>query len=178
MSICQKCGQPLAEGAKFCTNCGNVVPAPAASKAEPAAAQANQYTSGQSYTTGTQGQYNQYNQQNQYNPQQNRTYGQYANPQTQTSYIPTAPAYTAPAKTPVTAGGYILRSLLNLIPVVGWLIYFIMLFVWANDQTKEDSFRGWAKAQLILIFIGIGIAIIFAIIAAVAGVGLLDALYY
>ena len=48
----------------------------------------------------------------------------------------------------VKPSGYILRYLINLIPFVGPIVYFIMLFIWSADTTKEESFRNWAKAQL------------------------------
>lgn len=72
-----------------------------------------------------------------------------------------------PKKTVVTAGGYILRSLINFIPVFGPLIYFIMLFIWNADSSKEESFRNWAKSQLILAIIALGIVLLVAIIAIV-----------
>lgn len=77
-----------------------------------------------------------------------------------------APA--APAKQPISVGGWIGRSLIPMIPVVGAIVYLIMLFIWSGDQTKEDSFRNWAKAQLIIMAIGIVLAIIVAVVGGVA----------
>ena len=97
-------------------------------------------------------------------------------PQQPTGYAFSAPSgqtvYSSPVnqpKTPVSVGGYIGRFCINLIPIVGGLIYFIMLFIWGSDTTKEDSFRNWAKAQAILAIIGIVIGIVFVVIASVAG---------
>lgn len=64
---------------------------------------------------------------------------------------------------PVSVGGWIGRSLIPFIPFVGWLVYLIMLFIWSGDQTKELSFRNWAKAQLVVMAILIGIAIILSL---------------
>lgn len=79
--------------------------------------------------------------------------GYYAAPVTPTA---AAPVY----RQPVTAGGYILRYLINFIPIVGWLIYLVMLFVWAGDKTKEESFNNWAKAQLIIILISVILVVV------------------
>ena len=68
--------------------------------------------------------------------------------------------YAEPKPQPVSIGGFIGRSLIPLIPFVGGIIYIIMLFVWGGDKTKEESFRNWAKAQLIMIAIGIVLGII------------------
>lgn len=71
------------------------------------------------------------------------------------------PAQNVPAKTPVTIGGWIGRSLIPCIPLVGGIIYLIMLFIWSGDTTKEETFRNWAKAQLIVtaIFVVLGILV-------------------
>ena len=53
-------------------------------------------------------------------------------------------------KTPISVGGWIGRSLIPMIPLAGGIVYLIMLFIWSGDKTKEDTFRNWAKAQLIL----------------------------
>ena len=66
-------------------------------------------------------------------------------------------------KTPVSIGGWIGRSLIPYIPLVGGIVYLIMLFIWSGDTKKEDSFRNWAKAQLIVI----GIVLVLSIIIAV-----------
>ena len=85
------------------------------------------------------------------------------------------------AKESVSVGGYIGRTLINYIPFVGPLIYFIMLFVWAGDTSKEDSFRNWAKAQLWVILISVAIALVSVILIAIIGgtsaIALFDALF-
>ena len=68
------------------------------------------------------------------------------------------------AKEPMSIGGWIGRSLIPCIPLVGSIVYLIMLFVWSGDTKKEDSFRNWAKAQLIVTGVVIGLAILLAVI--------------
>lgn len=87
--------------------------------------------------------------------------------------------YTPAPKQPITVGGWIGRSLIPLIPFVGGLVYIIMLFIWGGDNTKEDTFRNWAKAQLIVMAISIGLGILLGIIIAAAGASILsDYSYY
>ena len=38
-----------------------------------------------------------------------------------------------------------------------------MLFIWSGDTKKEDTFRNWAKAQLIVMAIGLVLAIILGV---------------
>lgn len=82
-------------------------------------------------------------------------------------------AYQAPyapaPKEAISVGGWIGRSLIPLIPLVGGLIYFIMLFVWSGDSNKEDTFRNWAKAQLIVMAIGVVLCILLFVLVAAMG---------
>lgn len=87
-------------------------------------------------------------------------------------------SYQAPAKTPVSVVGWIGRYMIPFIPVVGGIIYLVMLFVWANDTKKEDSFRNWAKAQLIVVAIGVVLGIILAVVFGVAISELANSYYY
>lgn len=77
-----------------------------------------------------------------------------------------------PAPAPMSVGGWMGRSLIPLIPVVGWIIYIIMLFVWSGDRSRELSFRNWAKARLILLAIGVFISVLAMIIMIIEGVNL------
>jgi hypothetical protein len=80
-----------------------------------------------------------------------------------------APAATqATPKTPISIGGWIGRSLIPMIPLVGGIVYLIMLFIWSGDKTKEDTFRNWAKAQLIIMAIVIVLTIILVAVFGVA----------
>ena len=74
----------------------------------------------------------------------------------------------APVKNPVSIGGWIGRCLIPCIPLVGGIIYLIMLFIWSGDQTKEDTFRNWAKAQLIVTAVVVGITILLAVVFGAA----------
>ena len=80
------------------------------------------------------------------------------------AYNPVAPA----AKESISVGGWIGRSLIPCIPLVGSIVYLIMLFIWMGDTKKEDTFRNWAKAQLIVMAIVVGLSIILSIIFGVA----------
>ena len=64
------------------------------------------------------------------------------------------------SKESISVGGWIGRSLIPCIPLVGSIVYLIMLFIWSGDQTKEDTFRNWAKAQLIVMAIVLVLVII------------------
>lgn len=80
------------------------------------------------------------------------------------------PAYPCnSSKETVSVGGWIGRSLIPMIPLVGSIVYLIMLFIWSGDVKKEETFRNWAKAQLIvtavILIVGI-IGVILGIISA------------
>jgi len=70
------------------------------------------------------------------------------------------------SKYPISVGGWIGRTLIPCIPLVGGIVYLIMLFIWSGDKTKEDTFRNWAKAQLIIM----AVALVLTIIAVVLGI--------
>ncbi len=77
-----------------------------------------------------------------------------------------------------SVAGWIFRPFLALIPIAGPIIYIIMLFKWANDKTMEVSFNNWAKAQLWLMLIGVGLGVIGVIIALLIAGGLSSYMYY
>ena len=77
-------------------------------------------------------------------------------------------------KEPISVGGWIGRTLIPCIPLVGGIVYLIMLFIWSGDHTKEDTFRNWAKAQLIVMAIVLVLVIIFAILGATVFSGMLQ----
>ena len=68
------------------------------------------------------------------------------------------------SKAPISIGGWIGRSLIPCIPLVGGIVYLIMLFIWSGDTTKEDTFRNWAKAQLIVMAIVFVLAIVLFVV--------------
>lgn len=88
------------------------------------------------------------------------------------SFQPAQPVYQPQPmgfpKAPVSVGGWIGRSLIPFIPLVGGLVYLIMLFIWSGDVTKEDTFRNWAKAQLIVMAIAIVLVVLFYVILGAA----------
>lgn len=61
---------------------------------------------------------------------------------------------------------------LNIIPCVGPIVYLIMMFVWAFGSTPKKSLKNFARAQLILSAIALGIMIIMIIISAATGAAL------
>ena len=80
--------------------------------------------------------------------------------------IPAVPY--ASTKQPISIGGWIGRSLIPCIPLVGPFVYLIMLFIWSGDKTKEDTFRNFAKAQLIMMAVGLVLSIILAVLFGAA----------
>ena len=76
------------------------------------------------------------------------------------SAIPSQLSVQKPVKEPISVGGWIGRSLIPCIPLVGSIIYLVMLFIWSGDKTKEDTFRNWAKAQLIVMAVVLVLTII------------------
>ena len=80
-------------------------------------------------------------------------------------------------KEPVSVGGWIGRSLIAYIPLVGGLVYLIMLFVWSGDAKKEDTFRNWAKAQLIVIAIVLVLVILVAVVFGASIASVMEAMY-
>ena len=84
------------------------------------------------------------------------------------------PAARAPQKEPVSIGGWIGRTLIPCIPLVGGIVYLIMLFIWSGDQKKEDTFRNWAKAQLIVLGIMLALTIVIAVVFGASIVSMLE----
>lgn len=57
--------------------------------------------------------------------------------------------------------------LLNAIPLVGSIIYLVLMFKWAFGSTKDLTLKNYAKANLLMMLIAILVAIaMFALIAA------------
>ena len=67
-------------------------------------------------------------------------------------------------KEPISVGGWIGRSLIPMIPLVGGIVYLVMLFIWSGDASKEDTFRNWATAQLIVMAVVLVLGIIGAVL--------------
>ena len=95
------------------------------------------------------------------------------------SVQPVQPIATQSAKKePISVGGWIGRSLIPCIPVVGGIVYLIMLFIWSGDTKKEETFRNWAKAQLIVTAIVIVLAIILGVVFGVAAASFAESMYW
>ncbi len=78
----------------------------------------------------------------------------------QTPPYPTYVYANQPPKEEISVGKWILYNLIPFIPLVGNLVYFIMLFVWGFGSEKNETFRNWAKAQLVVMAIGVGIVVL------------------
>lgn len=83
---------------------------------------------------------------------------------------PYYPPQMPKSEEPVSVLGWIWRFLLPSIPVVGWIINLIMLFIWMGDDTKEESFRNWAKAQLVMMAVALGLVVLFVFLMIALGV--------
>ena len=83
---------------------------------------------------------------------------------------PYYPPQPPKSEEPVSVLGWIWRFLLPSIPVVGWIINLIMLFIWMGDDTKEESFRNWAKAQLVMMAVALGLVVLFFFLMIALGV--------
>lgn len=88
-----------------------------------------------------------------------------------------------PARKVVGVWGYIWRNLIMYIPVVGQILYLVFLFIAAfGSKDKEESFRNWAKSQLLVMAIILGIAVLVGLVVLVVfilgGVSAREALSY
>lgn len=63
---------------------------------------------------------------------------------------------------------------LNIIPCVGPIVYIVMMFIWAFGSTPKKSLKNFARAQLILFAIALGIMLIIVIISLVTGAAILS----
>ncbi len=89
------------------------------------------------------------------------------------------PAAQINTKESISVGGWIGRSLIPYIPIVGSIVYLIMLFIWSGDKKKEDTFRNWAKAQLIIMAVGLVLAILLVVLFGGAFMEAMEsAMYY
>lgn len=69
----------------------------------------------------------------------------------------------------VSVGMWIGIFLINIIPCIGPLVYIIMMFIWAFGETPKKALKNFAKANLILILIGVSIAIVVTIFGGILG---------
>ena len=173
--FCESCGAALADGAKFCNECGKITaistpppPPPVAVPAQPAytppsqpapspaavntiphpqaASQAASQTPSQPYAAQTQN---------------------YAAPPQQPYYppVPQQGFIQKPQNTePMRVGQYIGTMIISAIPLVG----FIMLLVWAFGSDTNINKKNYARAVLILSVIGVVLGIIFSAVIGAA----------
>lgn len=164
---CANCKTPIPDGHELCENCmkgyQNIV--------NPQSAPDSDQSKTEQYQSQTSGVYNVNYQAQSYSSDNSAGYNPYGQQ-----------THTPEPKKVVTTGQWILRYLINLIPCVGGIIYLVMLFIWMNDKTYEESSSNWAKAQLIWIAISIGIVVLaYLFIFLVLGVTfneLADEMYY
>lgn len=158
MKICPKCNASWEDDVKFCSACGESLSEvqtseqPAAPAAEPAAPATEPAAPA-------------------------------AEPVAPVAPVP--PTYQPPAgygaqrsgEEPLSTGKWLLYQLIPLIPFVGSLVYIVMLFVWSfGDNAKNETFRNWARSNLILMGISLVLCILMVVLVVVFSVGIFGAL--
>ena len=81
----------------------------------------------------------------------------------QNDWIPQAAEREQPEK-PVSFLDWLGTYGIRFIPVVGWLIFLIMLFIWAFSKDTPQSKKNWARVKLIYTGIALVVIIIFLVI--------------
>lgn len=75
----------------------------------------------------------------------------------------------------ISTGKWVLYQLIPLIPVVGWIVYIVMLFVWGfGSSEKNATFRNWAKSNLIIMLVEVVFIILFIALFAAAFASMLS----
>lgn len=91
---------------------------------------------------------------------------QFEQPQAQVPIPQPVPAPRPVNQEPVTVGEWMVL-LVNLIPCVGPLVYFIIMLVWAFGDNTKPSKKTFGKANLIIYLVSIGIGVIFFLFAMI-----------
>lgn len=161
MKVCPKCNVSWGDDVKFCSACGEPLPdvAPVAEEpvaepaapavepvAEPVAEPAAEPAAPQAPASAPQA----------------PTYQQ-APP----AYQPPAAYYAQNKEEPISTGKWVLYQLIPAIPFVGSIIYLVMLFVWSFGSEKNTTFRNWARSNLILMGISLGLIIVLVVLVVV-----------
>lgn len=146
---CSNCKKTLPDNATFCDTCGGRLESDKSPDVEPL-----QNSVSSSPNSGYQA-----------------NLGYHANPSTSSynpSYNNPPPVYSAQpvVNNQMTTGKWLGVFLINIIPLIGQIIFLILLFVWAFGSCKYPSLKSYAKATLILILIGIIISIVFGAVLA------------
>lgn len=78
------------------------------------------------------------------------------------------PPYREPIGQPVSVLRWVGRMFLPWIPIVGGLVYFIMIIVWACGDKFDETSKNWAIASIIMIAFNLLVTIVlFCIVYAV-----------
>lgn len=67
-------------------------------------------------------------------------------------------------KKEMTTAKWFLLFFVALVPVLGWLVYLIVLFKWAFSKNATPLIKSFAKASLLIIFILLAVIATFAIL--------------
>lgn len=80
------------------------------------------------------------------------------------------PNIERPFSRPVSVGAWVGRQFISWIPIVGSLVYLIMLIVWACSDRFERTSKNWAIASIIVaaIKLVVGIALLCGLIALIS----------
>ena len=102
----------------------------------------------------------------------------YSPPPAPNFYQPYQAPYTQPVPANVnehvSVGAWIGIFFINVIPIIGPLVYLVLLFVWAFGNTAKKSLKAYAKAQLIIAAVLIALSVLAAIVLAIAGFSFSD----
>ncbi len=163
--LCPKCNTNNPYGSTFCAGCG-------AALIDSEKAQLSIADSSNNYGKTTVNANNNYYENSPYNtqPQAPAYSGQTNQVQNQQPYqqnMINYGSYTNPEEGHVSTLAWIGIFCIPLIPVVGWLVQLILMFVWAFGGTNKISLRNYARAALIVAAVAI---LLMILIFAVAGV--------
>lgn len=173
--ICNKCNTENVQGASFCKACGNPLSTTVnLTKEDDSNSMENPFETVSSEATAFTAVASSANIPQEENPYQQPQYTQVPPVYNQSQYtqpyqqqVPNYPPLPPQDESHMTALDWILRSCIPLIPIVGPIVYIVMIFVWALGDTPKKSLKTWAQAQLILAAIGIALTIVFMLIFGV-----------
>lgn len=162
--FCPNCGKNVPDDSKFCDGCGfSFANAEPTSAPEPAAepAPAAEPVYAQQYAQAPQTPPSGYGQAAQPG---------YMPPVQQTVYAapPVYPGSMVNLDAPLGVGSYMMMSLVQCIPLVG----FIMLLVWAFSRNANTNKKNYARAALIWWLIGLGLVVLSVVVMLLLGVSL------
>lgn len=164
--ICSKCHSENPDNSTFCRECGNKLTesvnlrkdnfdqAPQNPYVGNAPVGGNPFENGNNYQNAPQA-----------NPYPSQSYPQYQ-AQTIPQNIPYYTNMDMPQDEHVSVGEWIGLWCLNLIPVVGSIIFLVLLFVWAFGDTPKKSLKTYSRAQLLMLLIVLVLTIILYSIAS------------